>query len=860
MAAPILARQGTPVDHMAASLHSDKPSMRIWGLMQVAKMGELAAEPRLQLDVQVAALVDDPDVGVQEQALRTMSQLGSRGVRYCDLIAKKLNTGEKSVKLSALAALGSLGAGQASDVLAYLDHPDLDLAAGACKALGGMKATSAASKVAQKLDSGDAELAIAACESLSAMDREVDAIAKQLASTSARVKAAAVRALKTMTRAEDFAPPVALLVGDQDSYVRIGAAESIEAMGEKASSQAATLAKYLSNSSPGVVAAAAYALGTIGASETAALESALDIDEEDMSTRMLSTAGVQSKLPAELRKPACAAATTLGSLNSTKSAQKLVDRLNSKDWEIRAAAVNALGQLASESGRFESQILDLLKDPSPVVVAGACRALGKIAETGMASASTAAAVAELLENKQPLVRASAAAALGLMGEEAAAFLEDLSRLFSDKAWHVTVEAVKTVAGCGELGQMYAADVCRLTFQGHPAVREVAIDALTRMGERGACFAEEIEQLLGDPEVSPAVQKALEYFASAAAAGPDSLPDAPRASDAKALANGMANGSSEHTTPDTLPVGLLFPGQGSQYVKMMTEVKDLPGVKSMLATAQSILGYDVLKLCLEGPEDQLEQTKFCQPAMYIGGLAGLELLKTENAAAAAKPQAVAGLSLGEYTALTVAGVFDFETGLKLVKLRGEAMQEAAEATPQKMISVAGLDRGTLEKLCKESLSGPDDICQVANFLFPNGFSCAGSAAASDKLLEKASKTEGCLQAKPLKTSGGFHTGFMKPAREKLLAALRECEPKMKPPTCQVYMNLTGQKIEAGTPVAQIVDMLGDQLTNCVMWEPAMKAMIKDGVTEFYECGPMKQLKAMMKRIDPDAWKKTQNIHV
>jgi len=716
-----------------------------------------------------------------------------------------------------------------------------------------MKATSAASKVAQKLSSGDTELAIAACESLSAMDREVDAIAKQLSSSDPRVKAAAVSALKSMTRAEDYAPQVAQLVGDQDSYVRIGAAESIRAMGEKASSQAAALGKFLSESNPGVVAAAAYALETIGASQTAGLETALDIDAEDTSTRMLSAAGVMPKVPAELRKPACAAAKSLGALSSMQSVQKLVDRLNAKDWEIRAAAVGALGQLATESSRFESQIVDLLKDPSPIVVAGACKSLGQIASTGFASASTAAAVAELLEDKQPNVRASAAEALGAMGEEAAAFLEPLCKLFSDKAWHVTAAAVKTVASSGEMGQMYAADVCRLTFQGHPVVRQVAIEALTQMGERGACFAEELEMLLDDPEVSQQAHQALQHFTSAVTAI-SSLPEVPQASETKALPAPSASDSKY------LPVGLLFPGQGSQYVKMLSEVKDIPAVKTMLTMAQDILGYDILKLCQEGPEDKLEQTKFCQPAMYIGGLAGFELLKKENPEAAEKYKAVAGLSLGEYTALTVAGVFDFETGLKLVKLRGEAMQEAAEATPQKMISVAGLDRATLDKLCKDSTSGPDDICQVANFLFPNGFSCAGSAAASDKLLEKATNTAGCLQAKPLKTSGAFHTGFMKPAREKLVAALRDCEAKMNPPNREVYMNLTGKKIEAGTPVSQIIDMLGDQLTNCVMWEPAMKEMIKDGMTEFYECGPMKQLKAMMKRIDADVWKKMVNSHV
>ncbi|CAE8692636.1 unnamed protein product, partial [Polarella glacialis] len=284
------------------------------------------------------------------------------------------------------------------------------------------------------------------------------------------------------------------------------------------------------------------------------------------------------------------------------------------------------------------------------------------------------------------------------------------------------------------------------------------------------------------------------------------------------------------------------------------------VKDMLQRAEKILGYDLLDLCLNGPEEKLEQTQYCQPAMYVAGLAALELLKQDQPEVAKNRRAVAGLSLGEYTALTVAGVFDFETGLKVVKLRGEAMQEASQATPQMMLSVAGLGQETLERLCKESLSGPDDICQVANFLFPNGFSCAGSRSAVERLNEKATATKGCLQSKPLKTSGAFHTKYMSPARDRLMQVLREVEGSLRPPKCDVYMNLTGMKIAAGTPPAEIINQLGDQLTSCVLWEPCMKAMIADGITEFYECGPMKQLKAMMKRINPDAWKNTINIHV
>jgi len=309
----------------------------------------------------------------------------------------------------------------------------------------------------------------------------------------------------------------------------------------------------------------------------------------------------------------------------------------------------------------------------------------------------------------------------------------------------------------------------------------------------------------------------------------------------------------------LPVALLFPGQGSQYVKMLSDVKDLPVVKDMLARAQRILGYDIVELCLEGPESKLEQTRYCQPAMYIGGLAALEKLRVEKRDRVERCQVMAGLSLGEYTALTAAGVFDFETGLRIVKIRAEAMQAAAEASAQSMVSVAGLSQEKLSALCQECCQSAD-TCQIANFLFPNGFACAGNTAAIERLQEKALATEGCLQAKLIKTSGGFHTALMQSAKDKLLVALQEVEKDMTSPRCDVYMNLTGTKITSDTSPAEIIRMLGEQLVSCVQWEPSMRAIIKDGITEFYECGPNKQLKAMLKRIDPNAFKVTTSVEV
>jgi len=241
--------------------------------------------------------------------------------------------------------------------------------------------------------------------------------------------------------------------------------------------------------------------------------------------------------------------------------------------------------------------------------------------------------------------------------------------------------------------------------------------------------------------------------------------------------------------------------------------------------------------------------------------GLEKLRQDRPEAVENFQVAAGLSLGEYTALCAAGVFSFEDGLKLVDKRGKFMQEAAEVGKQAMLSVAGIEKPKLESLCKEAQAseGKGAVCKIANELFPKGFSCAGTEASILKLKDLTEKA-GALQAKVLKTSGGFHTELMAPAMEKLGKELDAMLPKMKPPTSTVYMNATAMPVMPGTPPKEIVDKLKMQLTSPVLWEPSVKAMIKAGVTEFYEVGPMKQIKAMMKRIDAKVWGTTYNIEV
>merc|ERR1712203_1212044 len=179
----------------------------------------------------------------------------------------------------------------------------------------------------------------------------------------------------------------------------------------------------------------------------------------------------------------------------------------------------------------------------------------------------------------------------------------------------------------------------------------------------------------------------------------------------------------------------------------------------------------------------------------------------------------------------------------------------------MLSVAGIEKAKVMELCVEAKKnvGGEAVCQIANELFPKGFSCAGTEDAIMSLKTLCEKA-GALQAKVLKTSGGFHTPLMAPAKERIGKALDEMLPNMKPNRYTVYANASAQPIRPGTNPKVIVDLLKKQLTNPVLWEPSVRAMIKEGIKDFYEVGPMKQIKAMMKRIDSKAWGSTTNIEV
>mmetsp|Transcript_60856 Transcript_60856/g.135928 ORF Transcript_60856/g.135928 Transcript_60856/m.135928 type:complete len:522 (+) Transcript_60856:66-1631(+) len=335
---------------------------------------------------------------------------------------------------------------------------------------------------------------------------------------------------------------------------------------------------------------------------------------------------------------------------------------------------------------------------------------------------------------------------------------------------------------------------------------------------------------------------------------------PRGKYARAV--GMDLASLEDTTKP-LPVCLIFPGQGSQYVGMLKKQKDLPPVRAMLSKAAQALGFDLEEVIVNGPDDKLAQTKYCQPAMYIAGLAALEQLKMEEPDKVSRCSAMAGLSLGEYVALTAAGVFDFETGLRLIKVRSEAMHfELSGSRPgakaQGMCLAVGLVKEDVERLCKEA-AGKGETCAIAACLFSRAFSVAGTLSAVESFVAKASAA-GALQCSMLKQSGAFHTPDMADVRNIVVKELEAVKSSLAPPRCTVYANAGAKAIGPQTSVQEIIKLLADQMVSPVLWEQSMQQAIKGGCTEFYELGPGSQLKGILKRIDGKIADKMCNVSV
>ncbi len=286
---------------------------------------------------------------------------------------------------------------------------------------------------------------------------------------------------------------------------------------------------------------------------------------------------------------------------------------------------------------------------------------------------------------------------------------------------------------------------------------------------------------------------------------------------------------------------LFPGQGAQTVGMAKDLcATLPAAWGLFDEAASILGYDLLDVCSNGPADKLNSTIVSQPAIYVASLAALESLRAKDPAMEAEVIAAAGLSLGEYTALAFAGALSFADGLRLVQKRGEAMQAASDATPSGMVSVLGLTTEKVEELCAKARAVGK--VQIANLLCPSNIVVSGTRAACDEL-ERLAPEFGAMKTIRLAVAGAFHTDIMKPADEKLAAALGQCE--LRRPRLPVWSNVDAQP---HTDPAEIKALLVRQVVEPVQWEKTMRNLLQAGVVKFYEIGPGRVLAGLLKRID------------
>jgi [acyl-carrier-protein] S-malonyltransferase len=292
------------------------------------------------------------------------------------------------------------------------------------------------------------------------------------------------------------------------------------------------------------------------------------------------------------------------------------------------------------------------------------------------------------------------------------------------------------------------------------------------------------------------------------------------------------------------IAFLFPGQGAQTVGMGKRlIESLPSVRQMYDRAADVLGYDLAKLCFEGPADDLDSTVCSQPAIFVTSLAALESLRAETPDVVLACEATAGLSLGEYTAMVFAGVMEFEDGLMLVQRRGAAMQAAADATAGGMVSILGLEQVEVEALCEKARQG--EILKIANLLCPGNIVISGSLAACERAAEMA-QSAGAMKAVPLAVAGAFHTEIMRPADERCAEALAAVP--MKKPRIPVISNVDALPHDDPEEIRRI---LVRQILQPVRWEDSMRYLLRQGFDQFYEVGPGRTLRSLLRRIDRSA---------
>lgn len=283
--------------------------------------------------------------------------------------------------------------------------------------------------------------------------------------------------------------------------------------------------------------------------------------------------------------------------------------------------------------------------------------------------------------------------------------------------------------------------------------------------------------------------------------------------------------------------IVFPGQGAQFPGMGQALyTERAEAKNLFEQANSILGFRITDILFNGTEEDLRQTKVTQPAVFLHSVILYRCQENPN------PDAVAGHSLGEFSALVANGCLSFEDGLKLVYQRALAMQKACEQNPGTMAAILGLEDSKVEEICAEI---KDEIVMAANYNNPGQLVISGSLKGIEIACEMM-KQAGAKRALPLTVGGAFHSPLMEPARLELEAAI--AATPFSAPSCPVYQNVNAQ---ASTNPDEIKSNLIAQLTSPVRWTQSIRSMGDAGISEFIECGPGKVLQGMVKKILPES---------
>ncbi|MER3497207.1 MAG: [acyl-carrier-protein] S-malonyltransferase [Chitinophagaceae bacterium] len=287
---------------------------------------------------------------------------------------------------------------------------------------------------------------------------------------------------------------------------------------------------------------------------------------------------------------------------------------------------------------------------------------------------------------------------------------------------------------------------------------------------------------------------------------------------------------------------VFPGQGSQFPGMGLErYENSAFAKKLFEQANELLGFRISDIMFRGTEEDLKQTKVTQPAVFLHSIIAYKTIDPSTNSGA-KPDMVAGHSLGEFSALVANGTLSFEDALNLVSIRAQAMQKACELNPSTMAAVLALADEKVESICNDVQKETGEVVVAANYNCPGQLVISGSLKGVEIACERL-KAAGAKRAMILPVGGAFHSPLMEPARRQLQAAIEST--RFHTPVCPLYQNVTAKAVMDGE---EIKKNLIDQLTGAVRWTQSVQAMIADGATVFTEAGPGKVLQGLILKID------------